>query len=85
MASWNLFTAALAFIRADLEYLKLLRRNASYSDEEEPSVASAEWQEIAEAKRKKDELEEEMFAVWINRNHEPKAAPPPRKQRRTKK
>lgn len=85
MASWNLFTAALAFMRADLEYLKLLRGHASYTDQDEPSVASPEWEEIIKAKRKKDELEKQMFAIWTDRNHEPKAPTPAPKKRRKKK
>ncbi len=81
MASWNLFTAALAFMRADLEYLKLLRKHASYTDEDEPSVASAEWEEITKAKHKKDELERQMFAIWTGRNHEQPPPAPPRKKK----
>ncbi len=49
MATWKVFSAALAFMRADLEYLKLLRKTASFTDEDEPSLSSEEWREVQAA------------------------------------
>ncbi len=64
MATWKVFSAALAFMKADIAYLKLLRQSASYNDEAEPSLSSEEWKKIQAAKRARDELEQQMYAVW---------------------
>ena len=64
MATWQVFSAAIEFMKADIEYMRLLRKSASFQDEDEPPVSSDEWEEIQEAKRRRDELEKKMYEIW---------------------
>ncbi len=64
----EVFTAAIAFMKADLAYLRLLKQAASYTDQDQPPVGSEEWERLQDARRLRDDLERELYASWAGTN-----------------
>ncbi len=59
----ELILAAAAFIRADLEYVKLLERTADFKDKRARGISDQELRALRDAKARKATLEEQMYLV----------------------
>ncbi len=66
----DLVLAAAAFVKADLEYVKLLERTVDFRDRETRGVSDHELRALRDAKAKKATLEEQLYLLLEERRVE---------------
>ncbi len=67
MARLETLQALVAFTNADVEYMRLIRIAMDRRDATGHVITIEEWREIAEARKKRDEFEREVYGFL--RNH----------------
>ncbi len=64
MTTLEMFDAAIEFIKADLEYLRAIQDGMRPKPGGRRFFSRGDWLRIKAAQRKKNQLEQKMFAAW---------------------
>ncbi len=64
MTEHEMIMAAVTFIKADVEYVRLIERAVDFDEKPLRGISRQELSKLRKARRKKAELEEEMYRVF---------------------
>ncbi len=71
MAKVETLQALLAFANADIDYMKLIRKAMESRDGTGRVITISEWRQIAAARKRRDQLEREVYAFLRNHHEAP--------------